>query len=579
MSLRERLLIRHFLRRFVEHDLVSSNADRREVLSVAGGVLISVSLFLAVLVALGYQFSNFLPPGLTSVRSIDDRFLFVSASMLVMALLAVAVWDALALEDRDTAVLGVLPVPLSVIVRTKVIAVALLAAVTAAAWNLPSILLRSFSLPFTLTVGLKGSLILTAGHAVATLAAGAFGFLAVFALREGLAAVLGHKGFRAISAALQAVLVVVLMSALLLLPGSARDVARTWLTSLSGWNVALPPLWFVGLHETLAGSVVDDLPRKEQGWLGPLLRVPELLATNLYRSLWPQYHRLGRIALMMLAIVTAVTIVSCAWNNRRLPAPVVRRRGGMRRVRSASRWIVARVLAPSSLQQAGFWFTMQTLPRRATHRAVLASAVAIGVSLMVVTIRGEVLAAQTLLLAAVITGFRHAVQLPAELRASSTFGLAWSGDVAPYLSGVKRAGYVALVSPVIGILFLWHAVVLGIRLATLHLGVGVAISALMIELLFFRYRRLPLASGYVPMPELRSRAILYAGVVLSASFILAWIERQTLNSLPAYLVFVGVLAGAGAAVAAADRASRASETVLELNEEAALPTQRLDLAG
>ena len=81
---RERLLVRHFLRRFVEHDLVSSNADRREVISVAGGVLISVSLFLAVLVALGYQFSNFLPPGLTSVRSIDDRFLFVSSSMLVM---------------------------------------------------------------------------------------------------------------------------------------------------------------------------------------------------------------------------------------------------------------------------------------------------------------------------------------------------------------------------------------------------------------------------------------------------------------------------------------------------------------
>src|ERR1043166_9477726 len=205
---RERLLVSHFLRRFVEHDLVSSNADRREVISVAGGVLISVSLFLAVLVALGYQFSNFLPPGLTSVRSIDDRFLFVSSSMLVMALLAVAVWDALALEDRDPAWLGVLPVPLPVIVRTKFMAVTLLAVVTAAAWNLPSILLRSFSLPFTLTVGVRGSLILTAGHAVATLAAGAFGFLAVFALREGLSAALGYTRFRAISSALQAVLVV-----------------------------------------------------------------------------------------------------------------------------------------------------------------------------------------------------------------------------------------------------------------------------------------------------------------------------------------------------------------------------------
>jgi hypothetical protein len=248
-------------------------------------------------------------------------------------------------------------------------------------------------------------------------------------------------------------------------------------------------------------------------------------------------------------------------------------------VRSASRSIVARVLAPSSLQQAGFWFTMQTLPRRATHRAVLASAVAIGVSLMVVTVRGEILVAQTLLLAAVLTGFRRAVALPAELRASSTFSLAWNGDVAPYLSGVKRAGYVAVVAPAIGILFLWHAAVLGIRVATLHLGAGVAISALVMELLFFRYRRLPLASGYIPSPELRSRALQYVAAVLAASFVLAWVERQTLDSLPAYLLFVGILAGGSAAVAAADRASRVSESVLELNEEAALPTQRLDLAG
>src|SRR5204862_8138869 len=166
------------------------------------------------------------------------------------------------------AVLGVAPVPLPVIVRTKVMAVALRAAGTAAAWNLPSMLLRSFSLPSTLPVGFKGSLTLTAGHAVATLAAGAFGFLAVFALREGLSAVLGYTRFRAISAALQAVLVVVLMSALLLLIGSSRDVARTWLARGGVAALTLPSLWFVGLHETLAGSVIDSMPRALEGWLG-----------------------------------------------------------------------------------------------------------------------------------------------------------------------------------------------------------------------------------------------------------------------------------------------------------------------
>jgi hypothetical protein len=44
--MRDRLLIRHFLRRFLEHDLISPNADRHEVLSAIGGTLVAVSLFM-----------------------------------------------------------------------------------------------------------------------------------------------------------------------------------------------------------------------------------------------------------------------------------------------------------------------------------------------------------------------------------------------------------------------------------------------------------------------------------------------------------------------------------------------------
>ena len=104
--MRDHLLIRHFLWRFLEHDLVSPNADRREILSAAGGALIGVSLVLTVLIGLQYQFSNDMPPGIASLTSLDDRFLFTSASMLVMALAAVVQWDALVLDARDTAVLA-----------------------------------------------------------------------------------------------------------------------------------------------------------------------------------------------------------------------------------------------------------------------------------------------------------------------------------------------------------------------------------------------------------------------------------------------------------------------------------------
>src|SRR5215467_965064 len=138
----DRLLVRHFLQRFLEHDLISSTADRREAVAVAGGALIALTLFTSVLIAWMYQLDAYMPPGLTSVRSLDDRFLFVSASMLVMALLAVSQWDALSLDARDTAVLGILPIPKAAIVRAKFVAVALLALGTAVACNLAPTLLR-----------------------------------------------------------------------------------------------------------------------------------------------------------------------------------------------------------------------------------------------------------------------------------------------------------------------------------------------------------------------------------------------------------------------------------------------------
>ena len=87
--MRERLLIRHFLQRFLDHDLISPHADRHEVLTITCATLVVSSLFLAVLLAVKYQFNLFLPPGLTAILALDDRFLFISASMIVMGLVAV----------------------------------------------------------------------------------------------------------------------------------------------------------------------------------------------------------------------------------------------------------------------------------------------------------------------------------------------------------------------------------------------------------------------------------------------------------------------------------------------------------
>jgi hypothetical protein len=49
-----KLLTRLFFRRFIENDLISPHADRREALAVTLGVILAVSLFVTVLLSYGY---------------------------------------------------------------------------------------------------------------------------------------------------------------------------------------------------------------------------------------------------------------------------------------------------------------------------------------------------------------------------------------------------------------------------------------------------------------------------------------------------------------------------------------------
>ena len=576
--MRDRLLVRHFLWRFMEHDLVSPDADRREVLSAAGGTLVTVSLVLSLLIALGYQFSNFLPPGITSLRSLDDRFLLVSASMLIMALAAVLQWDALVLDARDAAVLGPLPIPKPVLVRAKFMATGLFASAVVVGWNLFPMLLRSWSLPLTLRIG-WGALRLTFAQGVVGVAAGVFAFLAVLGLREVFVALLGPANFRRISAGLQASLVAALTTALLLLPGSSRNVAQVWLARGGVTAKALPSLWFVGLHEVLAGSVIDDLPRTRPE---PYLRFEELSATPLYRSLWPRYRELAAIALVALACISVVTILACVWNNRRLPIAYARPasvRGALSRGWS---WFVAHVIARASLQQAGFFFTLQTLSRRVSHRVVMAASLAIGLAFVVLAVRGNVttglFASQPLLLACLLSGFRRATRIPAEIRAGSTFSLALVSDAAPYVAGVKRAGWLAVVLPTLVVLGFWDVAILGPRVALWHLGAGLFLSAFLMEALFARYRRVPFVSSYMSGVDVKLVVVMFLLSVLIGSFALSWVERRSFETTTGYVALLTILAAVTVGVRVFDRASDAPAVTLDLDEQPALPTQRLNLA-
>lgn len=584
----ERQLVRLFLQRLLDHDLVSPHADRREVLSLTVGALVAVSLFLAVVLSIKYQFHQFMPPGLTAVLSLDDRLLFVSLSMIVLALVAVAEWDALTLDPRDTAVLGALPLPRASIVRAKFVAALVFGGGFAVALNLAPTVLRAAALPQRLPVTMADVLWLTIGHGLATLMAGVFGFLAVLSLREWLHAGLGSRHFARVSAWLQVLLVVFLVTVLLLLPSSKGGASR-WLADEGVGTLAHPVAWFVGMHESVAGSVIDILPRRAP----PRSQADaERVATAEYQRLRPRIRVLARAAVGALIVVTLVAVAGCAWNGRRWPLPAVPDSRRWCAFGRASRWLVVHAIARRPEVHAGFSFTLHTLFRQVSHRTTLAVSTALGMALVILMARAgqstsmgdlaaapaTVLAAQTVWLAAVLCGLRQAVRLPAHLSGTTTFQLAWSGDTEPYVTGVKRACWLALVLPSLAIVAVVHITLLGLAGAAWHGLVGIAVAAVLMEGLFFTYRGLPFASGYIPSDTVKAGSVFLAVMVIVTALGLAWLERVAISTSTGTATLIGLLVASSVALNAGRARRLRNREPLDLDDRPDEPTLRLDLS-
>ena len=580
-----RLLTRHFLRRFFDNDLVSPHVDLHDNVATLGAVLITTTLFASFFMATDTLFG--IPtPGITAILALGNRFFFISASMIVMALMVTVQWDAVSLDARDMSNLGALPIPSRVLIRAKLAALVLFAAGFAVALNLlPSVVYESL-LALKMPVGLTGLLRLVAAHAIVTMAASAFAFLAVLALREVLRAVLGERWFRRVSTLVQALLVVALVSALLLLPGLEATVTRSWAATGFPAPYAIPPLWFLGLLEWLAGDVIASLTHLR--FRGRLDETNQR-ALAMYQTHETLFADLAGVALIALAVVAVIALAAYAWNIRRPPQPVpasARRGHGLE--------LLTRLFAGRHpVTRAGFAFALRAVVRSAPHRLSMAAAAALAFALSFIMLRDvdlraavllpsaplSLLALQTVVWMVLLAGFRNAVRVPAELKANWIFQVAWAGDERRYLAGVKRAAIVAIAGTVLLALWPLHAWIIGVRAALAHLGIGLLASMVFVEALFAGFRRVPFASTYVPGGHVKTLGpiVVMLFVLVVAAF--AWLERVALQSDRGTMILLGCLAVTFAGCRVLDLWRRRGRVAIEFDEAPEPATQWLGLSG
>jgi hypothetical protein len=527
------LLTTHFLRQFLENDLISPEADRSQLVAMVGATVVSLTLFASVMMSSTY-IMGLVTPGQAAVLSLNDKFFYLALSMIVAALVATSQWDALAINPRDAAILEPLPVRTGTIQLAKLTAVAILGAAVAIGVNaFPSIVfpgLLVFSFRQMSVVAMLG---LMTTHAMVSVTAAAFGYLTVIAVRETLAAVLGPRGFTRVSPWAQGALIMLLGGSLLLLPPASDRIVQR---GFEGWRAWSPPMWFLGAYEMTAGSVIADLPR---GAMTPRLAASDRIASTMYRERRGDFPVMARRAGWALGVTLLVAVAAYLWNAMRRPAlaslpPATRRRRAPRSVGRLAHAVALREAAA----RAGFYFTLAAVWRSHAHRLTLACAAAAGLAMAVVALSNAnvapggtstaLLAVQPLVYGALLVGFRHLIRVPAELRANWGVQLAWRGRDRAFLAGVKCAAVVALVVPVLVLLLPLFVFVLGPRLALMHAALGLAGAIVLVEALLVTYDKVPFTCTYVPSEPLKALAPIYAITFLVGASLFARMQKDAL---------------------------------------------------
>lgn len=587
---RQKLLTAHFFRRMFDNDLISPNGDGHEYLASILAVIAVPGLFVSVFLTLKYL-SPFASPGQRLLFSLPDKTLFLGCAFLLMALVTVLEWDALSLDPRDHAVLGPLPIPRSLIVRTKLAALARFVALFGMAINAAPVLVYPWIAVGTLPIGFGRAFWLFGAQLTVSLAASAFGFLLVLSFRETLRVLLGERLFRRISMALQFVLVVLLVGALLLLPAVPPRLVRDVLAAGDPRAFAWPPMWFAGLFETLTtGAILDapgiGVPTRWQFWTVRQHRA----YSNAYLAQQPLFESLALVAVVALAGCAVVGFAAFGLTSRRSTDSATARRGRVGRLLFGwVRWLVAR----HPLAQAAFSFTLHAFLRSAEHRVYFAGYFATGCGVALVLLGPPIasgivqagvpppsalLSVQMVLSFFVLAGLRATFARPAALRANWIFQVCWSNDMQRYYSGVRRA-LALLLAALFAALVPMTAFWLGSRVAVQHAAAGWLAALIAAELIMPPVHRLPFASPYVPGRENLKAwwpAYLLAFMTYTSGF--AWLESAAFGASQGPRALLLALAGALLAVVGYRRWRERRPEAMAFEEELEPETQPLGLS-
>lgn len=482
-------LVRHFLRRMFDGEWSSAPGQWRSAAIGALSLLLPAGLLLVREGAMDPRYASkyrllAMTAGPDGIRSalIADEMALITLLLCVTGLIALLEWQSLFPSGRDYLALASLPIRPGQVFTAKFTSVLLFSAGIIAAMNLlPSLIAP---MEFGGEWHLDSSYLFRAGaQALASCLACSFVFFAILGLQGVLLNVLPAKLFTRVSVYAQGGL-----AGVFLLAGFYSWSIKEWkpdvIAKLPEFGVWLPPVWFTGLHQTLVGEDARFFTcMAQRGLIAAGIAI--MLAVGTYLLSYRRYRKL-----LLESPVRLATPRLWRWSVLTLLACSPRREGVMdflvkTLVRSRTHrllWLVylgaaAAVMLNSSLIDGGI-FARSHSWNKALHFVVHFWPLACSV--------------------VVLSGFRHVLSIPAELRANWVFQITESQGRTEWMSAVERFVMAYAIAPIYLVLFPVAGLVLGWPMATRMTILQLLVSLSMFEALFYSWQKLPFTCSHIP---------------------------------------------------------------------------------
>ncbi len=529
------VLTRHFFNRLFQNEVFPFEEQMKEKL-IAGlvmlGVLgghIAVSLFGKYGMLEKYIFLTE-DPG-----SWVDKCYFIAFFMTLLAFIVVLEWDLMFPDQRDALNLLQLPIRAGTLFLAKFLSFTVLILLFTAAVNALSVAVASYFLAQFRSHSLGFLLQYAAAHLLSTTAAFAFTFFLISVLIAGLLLLLSPRFYRRISLVIRFALLVALVFLLMmfllnsfLIPDMFAWLGRV-LKSRSHLSLLFPPLWFTGLYERLLGN------RDPAFGFGAAIAIVSLLV------LPPLYF--GAMALSYRRYLHKST-------------EEVAQRDPLRSVKSAASRAFQVVALRNSTQRAVYYFVIRTLQTSAIHRIKIAGYLALGIGLSLifmfnsgVSLRSlsaqntNVLAIPLILSFFLLVGLRTAVNTPLIAEANWIFKMTEVESRRHYFAGMKKALVIRALLPLFVFLFFAYSYSWGWKRAALHAAYGFSSALVLLEVLFWKYSKIPFSCISMPgKAKVHLYWIFYGFGFLSYTQGLSALERGLFRSRGYFIPYFAIIA-------------------------------------